>query len=91
VQYSQDVWQYCTVNSVPLIYASSAATYGDGHLGYNDDHAIVSKLHPLNPYGVSKNEFDKWPLEQAFTMHQQPPYWVGLKFYNVYGPSEYHK
>ncbi|PZX64745.1 ADP-glyceromanno-heptose 6-epimerase [Hydrotalea sandarakina] len=91
VQYSQDVWQYCTVNSVPLIYASSAATYGDGHLGYNDDHAIVSKLQPLNPYGVSKNEFDKWALEQAFTKHQQPPYWVGLKFFNVYGPNEYHK
>ncbi|MDE3124004.1 MAG: NAD-dependent epimerase/dehydratase family protein, partial [Bacteroidota bacterium] len=60
VQYSKDVWNYCVTNQVPLIYASSAATYGDGSLGYNDDHSIVNQLRPLNPYGISKNEFDKW-------------------------------
>lgn len=87
VQYSQDVWEYCTENSIPLIYASSAATYGDGSLGYNDSHDLVEKLSPLNPYGVSKNEFDKWALEQT----KSPPFWAGLKFFNVYGPNEYHK
>jgi len=70
-----------------LIYASSAATYGMGEYGYNDDHAIVNKLKPLNPYGESKNDFDKWVLKQTKT----PPFWAGLKFFNVYGPNEYHK
>ncbi|HEY7162054.1 MAG TPA: NAD-dependent epimerase/dehydratase family protein, partial [Acidobacteriota bacterium] len=87
VEYSKSVWTYCTEKKVPLIYASSAATYGDGELGYKDDHDIVSQLKPLNPYGVSKNEFDKWALEQE----KQPPFWAGLKFFNVYGPNEYHK
>ncbi len=87
VDYSMDVWQYCTLNKVPLIYASSAATYGNGEMGYNDDHAVVEKLQPLNPYGVSKNEFDKWALKQT----TQPPHWAGLKFFNVYGPNEAHK
>jgi len=87
VQYSKSVWKYCTENQVPLIYASSAATYGSGELGYNDDHDIVEKLQPLNPYGISKNEFDKWALQQT----QTPAYWAGLKFFNVYGPNEYHK
>ncbi|MEP6846742.1 MAG: ADP-glyceromanno-heptose 6-epimerase [Panacibacter sp.] len=87
VEYSQKVWNYCTQHHVPLIYASSAATYGPGDLGYNDDHAVVEKLHPLNPYGISKNEFDKWALKQT----SMPPCWAGLKFFNVYGPNEYHK
>jgi len=87
VEYSKKVWQYCTEKGVPLIYASSAATYGNGELGYKDDHDIVGQLKPLNPYGVSKNEFDKWALEQG----GQPPFWAGLKFFNVYGPNEYHK
>jgi ADP-L-glycero-D-manno-heptose 6-epimerase len=87
VEYSQQVWNYCTVNNVPLVYASSAATYGSGELGYKDDHAIVEQLQPLNPYGVSKNEFDKWVLHQE----DHPPFWAGLKFFNVYGPNEYHK
>ena len=65
VQYSKDVWNFCTANNVPLIYASSAATYGAGELGYDDDHAVIEKLKPLNPYGVSKNEFDKWALHQV--------------------------
>ena len=81
------IWNYCTENNIPLVYASSAATYGSGELGYNDNHEIVEKLEPLNPYGVSKNEFDKWALQQQ----RQPSFWAGLKFFNVYGPNEYHK
>ena len=87
VEYSQKIWDYCTVHEIPLIYASSAATYGNGEYGYEDDHNIIYKLHPLNPYGVSKNEFDKWVLHQD----NHPPFWAGLKFFNVYGPNEYHK
>ncbi len=87
VEYSQHIWNYCTVNNVPLVYASSAATYGDGSLGYKDDHALCLELKPLNPYGISKNEFDKWVLHQE----DHPPFWAGLKFFNVYGPNEYHK
>ncbi|HEX4957842.1 MAG TPA: ADP-glyceromanno-heptose 6-epimerase [Lacibacter sp.] len=87
VEYSQHIWNYCTVNNVPLIYASSAATYGDGSLGYKDDHTLSHELKPLNPYGISKNEFDKWVLHQE----DHPPFWAGLKFFNVYGPNEYHK
>ncbi len=87
LEYSQDVWNYCTAYDVPLIYASSAATYGAGGDGYNDNHEMVEKLEPLNPYGRSKNEFDKWALLQQ----NQPPFWAGLKFFNVYGPNEYHK
>ncbi len=87
VEYSQQIWNYCTLNNVPLIYASSAATYGDGEMGYKDEHALCHQLKPLNPYGISKNEFDKWVLHQ----NDHPPFWVGLKFFNVYGPNEYHK
>lgn len=86
VEYSQDIWNYCVVHDIPLVYASSAATYGDGELGYSDG-IPPQKLHPLNPYGVSKNEFDKWATYQA----SKPPFWAGLKFFNVYGPNEYHK
>jgi ADP-L-glycero-D-manno-heptose 6-epimerase len=85
--YSQEVWKLCVEFGLPLIYASSAATYGAGELGYNDDHQIVGKLRPLNPYGESKNDFDKWALKQL----KQPYFWAGLKFFNVYGPNEYHK
>lgn len=87
VEYSRKIWNYCTEKQVPLVYASSAATYGAGELGYEDSHALIPRLQPLNPYGVSKNEFDKWVLQQ--TTH--PPFWAGLKFFNVYGPNEYHK
>jgi ADP-L-glycero-D-manno-heptose 6-epimerase len=86
-EYSQDVWNYCTANNIPLIYASSAATYGAGELGYNDDNNLIDDLKPLNPYGVSKNEFDQWAIKQL----NAPPFWAGLKFFNVYGPNEYHK
>ena len=85
--YSVDLWNYCVAKQVPFVYASSAATYGDGALGYNDDHEVIEQLQPLNPYGVSKNEFDKWAVKQT----NQPPFWAGLKFFNVYGPNEYHK
>jgi ADP-L-glycero-D-manno-heptose 6-epimerase len=96
VDYSQKIWNYCTENNIPLVYASSAATYGDGELGYKDDHALPYKLHPLNPYGESKNEFDKWALRESEKSKVksekcEPPYWYGLKFFNVYGPNEYHK
>lgn len=87
VEYSKNIWNYCTVHHVPLVYASSAATYGSGEFGYDDDHDLISKLKPLNPYGESKNEFDKWALGQG----SHPPFWYGLKFFNVYGPNEYHK
>jgi len=87
VDYSQKIWNYCTKHNIPLVYASSAATYGSGELGYADDHEIIERLQPLNPYGISKNEFDKWALQQE----SKPPFWAGLKFFNVYGPNEYHK
>lgn len=87
VQYSQALWNYCASQSIPFIYASSAATYGDGNEGYSDDHECIDQLKPLNPYGVSKHEFDKWALQQ----NNKPPMWTGLKFFNVYGPNEYHK
>ncbi|MEP6616207.1 MAG: NAD-dependent epimerase/dehydratase family protein [Ginsengibacter sp.] len=125
VEYSQKIWNYCAAHEIPLVYASSAATYGAGELGYDDDHAKIEALAPLNPYGISKNEFDKWALRQAQgdtlrkaqgdtlqqaqgdTLQQAqgdilqqapratsptvPPVWAGLKFFNVYGPNEYHK
>jgi len=87
LNYSKQVWRRCTEHKIPLIYASSAATYGMGELGYKDDHDLVEKLKPLNPYGESKNDFDKWVLQQT----EEPPFWAGLKFFNVYGPNEYHK
>lgn len=87
VEYSEKIWNYCTRHAVPLVYASSAATYGAGEFGYNDEHALSFKLQPLNAYGISKNEFDKWVLQQ----NDRPPFWAGLKFFNVYGPNEYHK
>jgi ADP-L-glycero-D-manno-heptose 6-epimerase len=87
VKYSQDMWKLCAENNIPLVYASSAATYGLGEHGYEDNHEVINKLKPLNPYGDSKNDFDKWALQQE----KAPPFWAGLKFFNVYGPNEYHK
>ena len=87
VAYSKKVWNYCADKKIPLVYASSAATYGAGEQGYDDNEANIKNLKPLNPYGISKNEFDKWALLQKTT----PPAWAGLKFFNVYGPNEYHK
>lgn len=85
--YSQALWRACTTHRIPLLYASSAATYGLGEHGYDDSHELVPRLRPLNPYGRSKNEFDKWALQQP----EAPPQWYGFKFFNVYGPNEYHK
>ena len=87
VDYTQTMFALCSEYQIPLVYASSAATYGNGELGYDDSHDVVEKLQPLNPYGRSKNEVDKWILKQE----KQPPFWAGLKFFNVYGPNEYHK
>jgi ADP-L-glycero-D-manno-heptose 6-epimerase len=87
LNYTKTVWNLCIEYGLPLVYASSAATYGAGELGYDDDESIIKNLKPLNPYGVSKNEFDKWALKQE----KRPYFWVGLKFFNVYGPNEYHK
>lgn len=87
VDYSKDIWNVCTEQNIPLVYASSAATYGNGELGYTDSHDVVKDLQPLNPYGRSKNDFDIWALKQTAT----PPFWAGVKFFNVFGPNEYHK
>lgn len=87
VRYSQRVWERCVRYGIPLVYASSAATYGGGEHGYNDDQATITSLKPLNPYGDSKQEFDVWALEQS----AKPYFWAGLKFFNVYGPNENHK
>ncbi|MCC6840569.1 MAG: ADP-glyceromanno-heptose 6-epimerase [Flavobacteriales bacterium] len=88
VHYSQQVWDRCAQYAIPLVYASSAATYGNGELGYGDTNdELPFKLRPLNPYGESKNEFDMWALSRA----DKPFFWAGLKFFNVYGPNEYHK
>ena len=86
LSYSQALWNHCTTKKIPFLYASSAATYGGGEHGFNDQDTI-SPLLPLNPYGQSKQDFDVWALAQ----NDKPPFWVGLKFFNVFGPNEYHK
>jgi len=111
VEYSKAVWNACVEFGLPLVYASSAATYGGGEFGYADDDSLAAKLKPLNPYGESKNEFDKWSLKKAEgggssqqpkqeaeggsvsqkSTAEAPYFWAGLKFFNVYGPNEYHK
>ncbi len=85
--YSKKLWNICKRYNIPFIYASSAATYGMGEFGFKDNHELINKLIPLNPYGRSKNNFDKWVLKQK----HQPPFWAGFKFFNVYGPNEFHK
>lgn len=87
LNYSKILWKICAENSIPFIYASSAATYGMGDFGFDDNHDIVESLKPLNPYAVFKNNFDKWVLKQSCC----PPFWAAVKFFNVYGPNEYHK
>jgi ADP-L-glycero-D-manno-heptose 6-epimerase len=87
---SQELWRYCTRAGIPFIYASSAATYGDGAHGYDDDESQIPLLRPLNPYGQSKQDFDMWALAQERAGHH-PPHWAGLKFFNVYGFGERHK
>ena len=87
LDYTRELWNICIEFGLPFVYASSAATYGLGEHGYDDDESKIELLKPLNPYGDSKNEFDKWALQQE----SQPYFWCGLKFFNVYGPNEYHK
>lgn len=86
-EYTKDIWKRCLFYQIPLVYASSAATYGLGEQGYDDDESAIHKLKPLNPYGLSKQEFDTWAVKQT----DKPFFWAGLKFFNVYGPNEYHK
>lgn len=86
-QYTKDIWTRCCQYQIPLVYASSAATYGLGEMGYDDDESKIPSLKPLNPYGQSKQDFDTWALSQK----AKPFFWAGLKFFNVYGPYEYHK
>jgi len=87
LRFSQELFRRCAAEGIPIVYASSAATYGAGEMGYADDESKLDLLQPLNPYGRSKNDFDKWIL----TQENRPYFWVGLKFFNVYGPNEYHK
>ena len=93
VELSQALWAFCALRRLPFIYASSAATYGDGSQGFDDDLdlAYLRALRPLNPYGRSKNAFDIWVAKQLEAGEPRPPQWAGLKFFNVYGPNEYHK
>ncbi len=87
LEYSKEIWRKCCNYQIPLIYASSAATYGNGNFGYDDDFDQLDQLKPLNPYGQSKQEFDIWATQQEV----KPLFWCGLKFFNVFGPNEYHK
>ena len=87
LNYTRDLWRICSEEDIPFIYASSAATYGMGEFGFSDDHETPFKVKPLNLYAKSKNDFDKWALKSSFN----PPVWAGLKFFNVFGPNEYHK
>ncbi len=87
LEYSKDIWNLCAQHAIPLVYASSAATYGDGDHGFDDVHKKIKQYKPLNAYAQSKQDFDLWALQQK----QKPPLWIGLKFFNVYGPNEYHK
>jgi ADP-L-glycero-D-manno-heptose 6-epimerase len=87
LDYTKSIWNICTEFGLPFVYASSAATYGLGEHGYQDEESKIPMLKPLNPYGDSKNDFDIWALKQE----KKPYFWTGLKFFNVYGPNEYHK
>ncbi len=87
VYYTQSLFEMARNLDIPFIYASSAATYGDGELGYSDSHDLISKLRALNPYGYSKQLVDEWILKQK----DKPKHWFGVKFFNVYGPNEFHK
>ncbi len=92
-QASKHLWRFCAERVVPLVYASSAATYGDGRAGFDDKDSAeaLAKLRPLNLYGWSKHWFDRWARDQGDRGKPAPPFWAGLKFFNVYGPNEYHK
>jgi ADP-L-glycero-D-manno-heptose 6-epimerase len=85
--FSKNIWLVCVAHQIPLIYASSAATYGNGEKGFEDDPQLIPYLLPTNPYARSKQQFDLWALQQ----NEKPFFWCGLKFFNVFGPNEYHK
>ncbi|MFC0878366.1 ADP-glyceromanno-heptose 6-epimerase [Saccharicrinis sp. FJH2] len=87
LNYTKKLWSSCIKYGIPFLYASSAATYGDGSNGYSDEHELISELKPLNLYGQSKQDFDMWALQQEV----KPLFWAGLKFFNVYGRNEIHK
>ena len=87
LEYSKALWNICSEKDIPFVYASSAATYGMGEFGFMDDHKIITRLKPLNEYAFSKHNFDTWVLSQR----KKPSFWLGFKFFNVYGPNEYHK
>lgn len=93
VRLPKRLWTWCARHEVPLVYASSAATYGSGSEGFEDDEApaALARLRPLNAYGWSKHVFDRWVARKIADGGDRPPQWVGLKFFNVYGPNEYHK
>ncbi len=91
LNYSKALWNLCATHQIPFYYASSAATYGLGESGYSDDHATIPNLKPLNPYGQSKQDFDLWVLQGLQQGVAAPANWAGFKFFNVYGPNEYHK
>jgi ADP-L-glycero-D-manno-heptose 6-epimerase len=91
VELSQFLWGWCASRQVRMVYASSAATYGDGSLGFDDATALLQNLAPLNLYGWSKHVFDLDVAQRVKEGRIAPPQWVGLKFFNVYGPNEYHK
>ncbi|MCX6127759.1 MAG: ADP-glyceromanno-heptose 6-epimerase, partial [Proteobacteria bacterium] len=87
VLFTQGLWDYCTEHNIPFLYASSAATYGAEEKNFSDEHLLIPKLRPINKYGWSKQLFDSWAIKQK----KQPPFWCGFKYFNVYGPQEYHK
>ncbi|HUP57880.1 MAG TPA: ADP-glyceromanno-heptose 6-epimerase [Bdellovibrionota bacterium] len=90
LEYSKKIWDHATAEGIPLVYASSGATYGDGSRGYDDAEALIPSLRPLNPYGESKQRFDLWALDRE-RAGSRPPSWCGFKFFNVYGFGERHK
>ncbi len=91
IRYSQNLWRYAAQHQIPFLYASSAATYGGGEFGFDDNESELSKLRPLNAYGYSKQFFDQWVVQQVLAKEKKPPQWCSFKFFNVYGPNEYHK
>ena len=90
LEYSRGLWRFAAARGIPFVYASSAATYGAGEHGWDDDEATLERLRPLNPYGRSKHDFDRWALAQD-QAGEAPPAWSGFKFFNVYGFGERHK
>jgi ADP-L-glycero-D-manno-heptose 6-epimerase len=93
VELSRRLWEWCADRGVRLVYASSAATYGDGAAGFEDAFTLpaLERLRPLNLYGWTKHAFDLLVARSLATSRERPPQWAGLKFFNVYGPNEYHK